>query len=206
MFNNVLIDCVHISVEAAVNKRVYPLANMPVHLLPLRWHKTIWTRTRERNKKAMHQYLCSSDQCVSNTEPKASKVCSEKSYNYYLIFIRSERKKFAQRWWATVKRKKRGGVGAFPHLIPKPSNLNSKSSRVGRIDDREFVTLTHCNKIPAPQDASFRGDTTYMLPINCAAKYTAQSSAYYSLLKLPFPVSVSNAYPYVCYKLCTDPF
>ena len=36
MFNNVLIDCVHISVEAAVNKRVYPLANMPVHLLPLR--------------------------------------------------------------------------------------------------------------------------------------------------------------------------
>lgn len=78
-------------------------------------------------------------------------------------------------------RKERGGVGAFPHFIPKPSTLNSKSSRVGRIDDREFVTLTHCNKIPAPQDASFRGDTTYMLPINCAAKYTAQSSASYSL-------------------------
>ena len=38
MFNNVLIDCVHISVEAAVNKRVYPLAKdkKPVHLLPLR--------------------------------------------------------------------------------------------------------------------------------------------------------------------------
>ena len=142
MFNNALIYCVHISVEAAVNKSVYPLANMPVHLLPLRWHKTIWTRTRERNKKSMHQYLWSSDQCVSNTEPKASKVCSEKSYNYYLIFIRSERKKFAQRRWATVKRKERGGVGAFPTSYPSPLLLILNQARVGRIDDREFVTLT----------------------------------------------------------------
>ena len=144
MFNNVLIDCVHISVEADVNKRVYPLANMPVHLLPLRWHKTIWTRTRERNKKSMHQYLWNSDQCVSNTEPKASKVCSEKSYNYYLIFIRSERKKFAQRRWATVKRKQRGGVGAFPHFIPKPSTLNSKSSK-GRSNRRSRVCNVNSN-------------------------------------------------------------
>ena len=64
------------------------------------------------------------------------------------------------------------GLGLFPTSYPSPLLL---------ILNREFVTLTHCNKIPAPQDASFRGDTTYMLPINCAAKYTAQSSTSYSL-------------------------
>ena len=73
------------------------------------------------------------------------------------------------------------GLGLFPTSYPSPLLLILNQARVGRIDDREFVTLTHCNKIPAPQDASFRGDTTYMLPINCAAKYTAQSSASYSL-------------------------
>ena len=70
------------------------------------------------------------------------KVCSKKSYNYYLIFIRSERKKFAQRRWATVKRKERGGVGAFPTSYPSPLLLILNQARVGRIDDREFVTLT----------------------------------------------------------------